>query len=81
MSVLFNLDSYFERINYQGATSPTIDVLHALTRAHSQSIPFENLDVLLRRPISLELDDIYRKLVIDRRGGVLLCRHGVLGCV
>lgn len=78
MSVLFNLDSYFERINYQGATSPTIDVLHALTRAHSQSIPFENLDVLLRRPISLELDDIYRKLVIDRRGGYCFEQNNLL---
>ena len=78
MSALFNLDSYFERINYQGTTTPTIDVLHALSRAHTQSIPFENLDVLLRRPISLELDDIYRKLVIDRRGGYCFEQNNLL---
>ena len=37
--------------------------------AHVQSIPFENLDVLLGRPISLAPEDIARKLIADRRGG------------
>jgi len=37
--------------------------------AHVRSIPFENLDVLLGRPISLAPEDIARKLITERRGG------------
>jgi N-hydroxyarylamine O-acetyltransferase len=32
-------------------------------------IPFENLDILLGRPIKLDLDSLQRKLVQGRRGG------------
>jgi N-hydroxyarylamine O-acetyltransferase len=38
-------------------------------RAHIVEIPFENLDVLLGRPIRLDLDSIFAKLVTARRGG------------
>lgn len=73
-----DLDGYFERIAYHGARAPTIDVLHALTRAHAQAIPFENVDVLLGRPVELEPAALYRKLVIDRRGGYCFEQNGLL---
>ena len=38
-------------------------------RAHVTSIPFENLDPHRGVPVSLELADLQRKLVADRRGG------------
>jgi N-hydroxyarylamine O-acetyltransferase len=38
-------------------------------RAHSTSIPFENLDPQRGVPVSLELEDLERKLVAERRGG------------
>ncbi len=78
MTALFNLDTYFERINYRGEIAPTVDVLHALTRAHTQAIPFENLDVLLQRPIQIERDDIFRKLVLERRGGYCFEQNNLL---
>jgi N-hydroxyarylamine O-acetyltransferase len=68
-SVPFDLDAYFARIGYQGARQPTLDVLHALTLHHATNIPFENLDVLLGRGVSLDPGAIFRKLVADRRGG------------
>lgn len=71
------LDAYFTRIGYQGPREPTIPVLHALTAAHTQSIPFENLDVLLGRPISLELDALLAKLVHGRRGGYCFEQNGL----
>lgn len=37
--------------------------------AHACSVPFENLDVLAGKGISVEPDDIYQKLVLNRRGG------------
>lgn len=42
-----DLTAYFDRINYRGATDPTLDVLQDLVTVHSRTIPFENLDSLL----------------------------------
>ena len=63
------LDRYFARIGYRGAREATLPVLHALTAAHTQTIPFENLDVLLGRGIDLSDEAVFDKLVAQRRGG------------
>jgi N-hydroxyarylamine O-acetyltransferase len=64
-----DLAAYFNRIEYQGPTSPTLDTLQKLHLAHATHIPFENLDVLLRRPIRLDLPSLFAKLVTNQRGG------------
>ena len=66
MNETIELDRYFERIGYPGPRTPTLNVLHALTAAHSQAIPFENIDVLLGRPIRLEPQALQQKIL--RRG-------------
>ena len=72
-----NLDAYFARVGYRGPRIPSLDVLHALTAAHTQSIPFENLDVLLGRPIELDAPSLFRKLVTERRGGYCFEQNGL----
>jgi len=64
-----DLPAYFHRIGYAGPRGATLEVLNGIMAAHVRSIPFENLDVLLGRPISLAPADIARKLVDERRGG------------
>lgn len=64
-----NLDAYFERIGYGGDTPRTVETINRLALAHVSSIPFENLDVLLNRPISLAPEDVDSKLITNRRGG------------
>ncbi|WP_250529423.1 arylamine N-acetyltransferase [Caballeronia sp. ATUFL_F1_KS4A] len=66
-----DLAAYFERIGYAESVrpAPTLDTLRALHLLHPQAIPFENLDVLIGRPIRLDLESIQRKLVAGRRGG------------
>jgi N-hydroxyarylamine O-acetyltransferase len=61
---MFDLDGYLERIGLQGR--PDLTRVH---RAHVTSIPFENLDPQRGVPASLELADLERKLVAERRGG------------
>src|SRR5712672_3146723 len=78
MSFQPDLDSYFARIGYTGPRNPTLEVLNSIAEAHIQSIPFENLDVLLRRSISLEPAAIFQKLVLDRRGGYCFEQNGLL---
>jgi N-hydroxyarylamine O-acetyltransferase len=61
---VFDLDAYLERIGLNGR--PSIAQVH---RAHLASIPFENLDPHQGLPVSLEVEDLERKLVSERRGG------------
>jgi N-hydroxyarylamine O-acetyltransferase len=60
---------YFERIGYHGPTAPTLANLNALIFAHVSRIPFENLDILLGRPILLDPAAVEDKLIARRRGG------------
>jgi hypothetical protein len=54
---------------YSGSLAPTLEVLDAPHLAHATRIPSGNLDILLGRPISLDLGDLQAKLVRGRRGG------------
>lgn len=60
----FDLEAYLARLGLSGR--PTVAELH---HAHVVAIPFENLDPLRGVPVSLDLADLERKLVAERRGG------------
>jgi N-hydroxyarylamine O-acetyltransferase len=74
-----DLDAYFERIGYSGSRAPTLDTLSAIHLRHPQTIPFENLDPLLRRPVLLDVPSLEAKLVRDCRGGWCF-EHNLLLC-
>src|SRR5687768_13177258 len=65
----FDLGAYLQRIGYEGETSPELNILRALVTQHVETIPFENLNPLLRRPVLLDVKSLQRKLIHDRRGG------------
>lgn len=73
-----DLDAYFARTGYSGPRTPTLGTLHAIALHHATSIPFENLDVLLGRGISLAPDAIFQKLIHDRRGGYCFEQNNLL---
>jgi len=61
---------YLQRIGLREDTiSPDIETLRRLHRAHLLSVPFENLDIHWKRPIALDVDLFYRKVVVEGRGG------------
>jgi len=64
-----NTKAYLKRIGYNGPTRPSLNVLHRLHRMHLLSIPFENLDIHLHRPIVLSEAAFYNKIIKHRRGG------------
>ncbi|MCV7330696.1 arylamine N-acetyltransferase family protein [Mycobacterium cookii] len=76
----FDLPGYFERIDYRGAADPTLPVLQDLVTAHTQTIPFENLDPMLGRPIDdLSPEALADKLIHRRRGGYCYEQNGLMG--
>lgn len=77
----FDLDAYFARIEYSGPTTPTVETLEQLHLAHATHIPFENLDILLGRPIRLDLASLQAKLVDARRGGYCFEQNTLFGTV
>lgn len=66
---MIDLDAYLRRVHLNGTVRPDLASLQALHLAHMAAIPFENVDVRLRRPIRLDLDSLQAKLVARRRGG------------
>jgi N-hydroxyarylamine O-acetyltransferase len=78
MSFSPDLAAYFERIGYGGPREPTLATLDAIAACHVESIPFENLDVLLERDISLDPASVEQKLVRERRGGYCFEQNSLL---
>lgn len=72
-----DLDAYLRRIGHAGPLAPDEATLAALHRAHVAAVPFENLDVILGRPISVDLGEVQAKLVTRCRGGYCY-EHAIL---
>src|SRR5450755_1322342 len=65
----FDLDAWLHRIGHTGPREPTLPVLRAIVAAHSATIPFENVDVLLGRTPKLDPASLRQKLIVEVRGG------------
>jgi len=78
MTHVIDLNAYLRRIGHDGSLTADLNTLRALTTAHVAAIPFENLDPLLRVPVSLEPEAIERKLVHEGRGGYCFEQNGLL---
>jgi N-hydroxyarylamine O-acetyltransferase len=71
--------TYLQRIGLSGENiTPNIETLRAIHVAHLYTVPFENLDISLGRPIELDLQRIYEKVVERRRGGFCYELNGLL---
>lgn len=73
------IENYLQRIGIRRAPRPNLSSLRALHRAHLMSIPYENLDVQLGRPIEMDIPAIYDKIVDRRRGGWCYEMNGLFG--
>lgn len=63
------LSQYLERIGLEAFPDMDIAGLDLLQRTHAQAIAFENLDIRLSRPIRVDSESVFDKLVRRRRGG------------
>ena len=64
-----DVKTYLDRIGYRGGIKADVESLRRLHRQHLLRVPFENLDIHLGRPIVLDSDRLYEKIVLNHRGG------------
>ncbi|MFF1476871.1 arylamine N-acetyltransferase [Streptomyces sp. NPDC058301] len=64
-----DLDAYLARIGYEGERAPTLEVLRGLQRGHVTTIPFENVNAVLGKPVALDIETVQDRLVRGGRGG------------
>lgn len=63
------LGKYLERIHYSGDLSTNMETLKKIHQLHPEYIPFENIDSYTGSVPSLDLENIFQKLVVEFRGG------------
>lgn len=78
---MIDVDSYLARIDFTGARDVTAGTLHRLHLAHLLHVPFENLDIHLGRPIVLDVDRFYTKIVTQQRGGFCYELNSLFGAL
>lgn len=71
--------AYLERINYNDPVNVSAECLAGLQECHLHAVPYENLDILQRRPLSLEIQDLIDKIVARRRGGYCFELNALFG--
>lgn len=76
-----DLAAYFDRIGYAGEARPDLATLRAVHRAHLLTVPYENLDIQLGRPVTTDPEAAFDKIVRRRRGGWCYEMNGLLGAV
>lgn len=64
-----DVDTYLRRIGFDRPEPPSAAALRRLHRRHLETVPFENLDIPLGRPLTLTPEALYEKIVERRRGG------------
>jgi N-hydroxyarylamine O-acetyltransferase len=64
-----DIQTYLTRIQYVKPVRPDAQTLQGLHLAHMQNVPFENLDIGLKRAIHLTNQALWDKIVLQKRGG------------
>jgi N-hydroxyarylamine O-acetyltransferase len=74
-----DLAAYLDRIGFQGRPALDRATLETVQRLHLLTIPYENLDMQLGRPLTIDPAAAFDKLVTRRRGGWCYEMNGLLG--
>jgi N-hydroxyarylamine O-acetyltransferase len=75
----FEIDTYLARIGLAGRPTPTLSGLRDLVRAQQRTIVFENLDPIVGAPVLLDSESLWRKMVVQKRGGYCFELNYLLG--
>ncbi len=70
-----DIKKYMERIKYVDHVTISFEVLSKLQLMHLLNVPFENLDI--HNHIKIDLNNLYDKIVLRKRGGFCYELNGV----
>ncbi len=73
------LDAYLKRIGFNGKPQVDLETFKRIHRLHSDTIPYENLDVQAGLPIGIAVPDAYDKIIRRGRGGWCYEMNGLMG--
>ena len=63
------IHQYLQHINFQGPIEPSIKLRGHVPTCHLHTIPYENLDVAMKRGLSFSIPNLFQKLIVHKRGG------------
>lgn len=78
---MIDVAAYATRLGHRDELTPTLATLRALHHAHLLTVPFENLDIHLGRPIVLDEALLFDKIVRRRRGGFCYELNGLFAAL
>lgn len=61
--------AYLDRIGYSGSIDTSLTTLTKLQECHVHTVPWENLDILKKIPLSLAIPDLIDKIIYRKCGG------------
>lgn len=68
---------YLERIGYTGEPKVDLQTLTTLQELHVKAVPYENLEIMERKPLTLDIPALYDKIVVRGRGGYCFELNGI----
>lgn len=74
-----DVQAYLERIGFKGTPKVDVDTLYELQRRHVQSVPYENIDIMAGKELTLDIPSTFDKIVRRRRGGYCFELNGLFG--
>ncbi len=64
-----DVQAYLNLLDLAAPPKPTLAFLERLHERHLLRVPFENLNIHLKRPIRLDIPSLFDKIVRQKRGG------------
>ncbi len=65
-----NIIKYLDRIKVKTRINADLESLKLIQKQHLLTVPFENLDIHLYNNVKTDLNDLYNKIVNNKRGGI-----------
>ena len=72
-----SIKEYLERIGFTGAARPDLETLNRVQELHVMAVPYENLEIMARKPLTLDIPSLYEKIVTRGRGGYCFELNGL----
>jgi N-hydroxyarylamine O-acetyltransferase len=73
--------AYLDRLGLSDPGPPSVESLHLLHRAHVERVPYENLEIQLGRPTTVDPFEASKRIVEARRGGYCFHLNGAFSAL